>query len=244
MDGGNRRRIPGTWESGFHEISYCRNRLRRAYRGPRISPCNPPGTWGGLLNFHDNKFIISVAVRAYRYWCSSTSIIEKTKGSAHDTEQEIGLRLRGADNGACRGHVGCRRGHRWRPRALSVPRRSNLRRQCEVETTISSVPQGPRPFQPLWDARPTRAGRQSPAPRRSRQLDTVIRVTANAGLRPSCGIAICWLISPEDNEACWQEFRHHRSAIAERPSSAGFLPSGARKSRSAIRHRKATFKIS
>ena|ERR1700726_3160049 len=45
----------------------------------------------------------------------------------------------------------------------------------------------PRPFPSLWNARPPRPGRQSPAPRRPGQRDTVIRDAAKAGFDPSAG---------------------------------------------------------
>jgi hypothetical protein len=125
----------------------------------------------------------------YRYWRSSTSVIDKSGVSVHDTESV--RRLQDAD-GACRGDVGRHHGHRLRTRASSFPRRSNLRRQCEP--TIGPLAPGPRPFQSLWNARPPRPGRQSSPPRRSRQHDTVIKDTAKAGLGPVAVFANRWRI--------------------------------------------------
>jgi hypothetical protein len=46
--------------------------LPRADRWARASPSNPPGTWGSLRYFHESKFIIIVAMHAFRLWRSST----------------------------------------------------------------------------------------------------------------------------------------------------------------------------
>jgi hypothetical protein len=210
--------------------------LPRADRWPRPSPGNPPGTRGGLRYFHESKFIIIVAVHAYRYLRSSTYIIDKIGVSGHAPEQESS-RLRDADKGACRGHVGRLHRHCLRATALSFPRRSNLRRQCEPETTIGPLAPGPRPFPSLWNAWPPRAGCQSPVPRRSRQLDTVIRNAVKARFDPGAGL--CQRLADLAGGPAGlagRKLRRRQSVILESLSSAGFPPRGAGKSRGAIRH--------
>lgn len=53
---------------------------------------------------------------------------------------------------------------------------------------ISSLALGPRPFPSFWNARAPRSGRQSPAPRRSRQRDPVIRNAVKARFDPGAGL--------------------------------------------------------
>jgi hypothetical protein len=82
-----------------------------------------------------------------------------------------------------------------------------------------------------------RPGRQSPAPRRPGQRDTVIRDAAKAGFDPSAGpCQVLADLAGGSAGLAGKAVRRRSNVIIESPSSAGFPPRDAGKSRGAIRH--------
>jgi hypothetical protein len=164
------------------------------------------------------------------------NLLTRPEVSGHDTEKEIGRTLSGADDGACRGHVGRRHGHCRRTGALSVPRRPRSQRRDKAQSTKSPLALGPRPFPSLWNARPPRPGRQSPAPRRPGQRDTVKGTRPGRGSSERPSLPVFGGSCPRLAGLAGKELRRRPNVIVENPSSAGFPPRDAGKSRGAIGH--------